>query len=170
MAPDLKVLVVTYVVHSYDFDLHMGFQFTGNICRSPMGEAVLRDVAKKRGIEIEVDSCGTGGYHIGEEPDDRTIATCKKHNIPIEHSARQINTSDFTKFTHILASDESNLRTLKSMKPKNATAEVRLFGSYLDNKPIADPYYGGLNGFEKVYEQCKAFSDAFLDEVVVIRD
>ena len=68
----------------------------------------------------------------------------KKHNVPIEHYARQISTSDFTKFTHILAADESNLRSLNSVKPRNATAEVRLFGSYLDNKPIADPYYGGM--------------------------
>jgi protein-tyrosine-phosphatase len=94
----------------------------------------------------------------------RTIATCKKvfsmlnslrylihascrgqkHKVPIDHSARQITTSDFTKFTHILAADESNLRNLNNIKPKNATAEVKLFGSYLDNKPIADPYYGGM--------------------------
>ncbi|THV05988.1 phosphotyrosine protein phosphatase [Dendrothele bispora CBS 962.96] len=150
MSSDLKVLIVCL----------------GNICRSPMGEAILRDVAKKRGIEIEVDSCGTAGYHVGEEPDERTVATCKKHGIPIDHSARQISSSDFTEFTHILAADENNLRNLNGVKPKNATAEVKLFGSYLDNKPIADPYYGGINGFERVYEQCVRLSNAFLDKVV----
>ncbi|KAJ3829803.1 phosphotyrosine protein phosphatase [Lentinula raphanica] len=147
---DLKVLIVCL----------------GNICRSPMGEAVLRDVALKRGLSgIIVDSCGTAAYHAGEEPDDRTISTCRKHKIPIEHTARQLQTSDFTEFTHILAADQSNLRNLERVKPRNATAEVRLWGSYLDDKPISDPYYGGMNGFEQVYQQCLALSNAFLDRV-----
>jgi low molecular weight phosphotyrosine protein phosphatase len=91
-------------------------------------------------------------------------------------------TSDFIQFTHILASDESNLQHLNRIKPANATAEIRLWGSYIDNKPIPDPYYGGKvcvdylsvkimiyrlhqGGFEKVYEQCVRLSNAFLDEV-----
>ncbi|KAF9566171.1 phosphotyrosine protein phosphatase [Agrocybe pediades] len=148
-SPEIKALVVCL----------------GNICRSPMGEAVLKDIAQKRGIEIVVDSAGTAGYHVGEEPDERTVAVCKKHNVPIDSHARQVSTSDFVRFTHILASDESNLRNLERIKPSNATAEVHLWGSYLDNKPIPDPYYGGINGFEKVYEQCVRLSNAFLDEV-----
>jgi len=137
----------------------------GNICRSPMGEAVLKDIASKRGVDIAVDSCGTAGYHVGEEPDERTVATCKKHNVPIDSLARQISTSDFVRFTHILAADENNLRHLQSMKPSNATAEVRLWGSYLDNKAIPDPYYGGMSGFERIFQQCVQLSNAFLDEV-----
>jgi len=147
-------------------DLHVLVVCLGNICRSPMGEAVLRHVAKERGIDITVDSCGTAGYHIGEDPDDRTIATCKKHNVPIKHGARQIQTSDFAEFTHILASDESKRRNLQRVKPEDATAEVRLFGSYDDGKAIPDPYYGGINGFEQVYQQCIRYSNTFLDEVV----
>ncbi|PPQ67041.1 hypothetical protein CVT26_009938 [Gymnopilus dilepis] len=130
-----------------------------------MGEAVLKDVAQKRGLDIEVDSAGTAGYHVGEEPDERTVAVCKKHNVPIDSTARQVKTSDFLQFTHILAADENNLRHLNSMKPSNATAEVRLWGSYLDNKPIPDPYYGGMSGFEKVFQQCVFLSNAFLDQV-----
>jgi len=130
-----------------------------------MGEAVLKDVAHKRGVEITVDSCGTAGYHVGEEPDERTVAVCKKHDVPIDSLARQVKTSDFIQFTHILAADESNLRNLNGIKPANATAEIRLWGSYLDNKPIPDPYYGGVAGFEKVYRQCVALSNAFLDDV-----
>ncbi|VDC01887.1 unnamed protein product [Peniophora sp. CBMAI 1063] len=137
----------------------------GNICRSPMGEAVLRHVAKERGVQIEVDSCGTAGYHIGEEPDERTVSTCRKYNVPIEHEARQVHRQDFYRFTHLLASDENNLRNLNSIRPKDATAEVKLWGSYLDGKPIADPYYGGINGFEKVYDQCTKLSHAFLDSL-----
>ncbi|GLB36008.1 putative low molecular weight phosphatase family protein [Lyophyllum shimeji] len=138
----------------------------GNICRSPMGEAILKDIAKKRGLDIFVDSCGTGGYHIGEDPDERTVAICKKHNVPISCKARQIDTADFTNFTHILAADESNLRDLMRKRPPNATADIRLWGSYLDNKPIPDPYYDSLNGFEKVFQQCTRLSCVFLDSVV----
>nr|BAH22595.1 low molecular weight phosphotyrosine protein phosphatase [Pholiota nameko] len=135
----------------------------GNICRSPMGEAVLKDIATKRGMDVHVDSCGTAGYHVGEEPDERCVE-CSR--LVLQSLARQISTSDFVRFTHILAADENNLRHLQSMKPSNATAEVRLWGSYHDNKAIPDPYYGGLNGFEKVYQQCVRLSHAFLDNVV----
>lgn len=65
-----------------------------------------------------------------------------QHNIPIDHSARQVKEADFTGFQYILAADESNLRNLMAMKPREGTATVRLWGSYLDNKPIPDPYYG----------------------------
>ncbi|KAG8219692.1 phosphotyrosine protein phosphatase I superfamily [Butyriboletus roseoflavus] len=149
-----------------------------------MGEAVLRHEATKRGIDIEVDSAGTGAYHVGEDPDDRytnfqqsrfpiltirhcrTISTCKKHNIPIDHSARQVKDADFSKFQYILAADESNLRNLMAKKPREGTATVRLWGSYLANKPISDPYYGDIRGFEQCFEDCTKLSNAFLDEVV----
>ncbi|KAI0304999.1 phosphotyrosine protein phosphatase I superfamily [Russula brevipes] len=116
----------------------------GNICRSPMGEAVLRHVAMERNVDLTVDSAGTAGYHVGEEPDERTVSTCKKFGVPIAHEARQVSQRDFYNFTHILASDQSNLGNLIRMKPSDATAEVKLWGSYLDEKPIADPYYGGI--------------------------
>lgn len=137
----------------------------GNICRSPMGEAILREIARKKGIPIEVDSCGTGAYHVGEEPDERTIETCKMHKVPIDSIARQIRTSDFINFTHILAADENNLKNLLCVRPSNATADVRLWGSYLDGKSIPDPYYGGIGGFEEVFQRCIRLSHAFLDEV-----
>lgn len=72
------------------------------------------------------------------------MATCKKHNIIVEHVGRQVHVKDFTTFTHILASDDNNLRNLRQVTPKNSTAEVRLFGSYDDGKVIPDPYYGGI--------------------------
>jgi len=131
-----------------------------------MGEAVLKHVAKERGLDLTVDSAGTAAYHVGEDPDERTVATCRKYDVPIRHSARQVSTADFRRYTHILAADEANLRALERMKPRDATAEVRLWGSYLDNKPIADPYYGGIDGFEKCYHQCTRLSNAFLDQVV----
>ncbi|KAG2146261.1 phosphotyrosine protein phosphatase [Suillus clintonianus] len=142
----------------------------GNICRSPMGEAVLRNEALKRGItDIHVDSAGTAAAHLGEDPDDRTIAVCNTNKVPISHSARQVRASDFTSFDYILAADGSNLRALERQvsQSEGSKAAVKLWGSYLpDNKPIPDPYYGGQDGFTKVYEQCVKLSNAFLDEVV----
>ncbi|KAK7694790.1 hypothetical protein QCA50_001978 [Cerrena zonata] len=131
-----------------------------------MGEAVLRHVAKERGVDLEVDSAGTAAYHTGEEPDERTVATCRKYNVAINHEARQVTQEDFRKFDYILASDEANLRNLNNMKPRNATATVKLFGSFDDNRPIGDPYYGGISGFEQCYRQCVRYSNKFLDEVV----
>ncbi|KAJ7706329.1 low molecular weight phosphotyrosine protein phosphatase [Mycena rosella] len=130
---------------------------SGNICRSPMGEAVLSAAAKKRGLNIVVDSCGTAGYHVGEDPDD--------HKIPISHHSRKLASSDFTEFTHILASDTKNLRDIKRVMPDNSTAEIRLWGSYSDGKSIPDPWYGSSSGFESTFEQCSALSDAFLDHL-----
>ncbi|KAJ7357216.1 phosphotyrosine protein phosphatase I superfamily [Mycena albidolilacea] len=143
-APTAKVLVVCL----------------GNICRSPMGEAVLAAAAKKRGLNIVVDSCGTAGYHVGEDPDD--VASDTTSSCPLTDNARS---SDFTDFTHILASDDSNLRDIKRVTPANSTADIRLWGSYLDGKSIPDPWYGGLSGFEGTYQQCTSLSEAFLDDL-----
>ncbi|KIY45762.1 phosphotyrosine protein phosphatase [Fistulina hepatica ATCC 64428] len=147
--PDVRVLIVCM----------------GNICRSPMGEAVLRHVAVQRGNNIFVDSAGTGAWHVGEEADDRTIAVCRQNKVPIHCRARKVQLSDFTEFTHILAADNNNLQSLERMKPHETSATVRLWGSYLDNEVIPDPYYGGSNGFHKVFDQCVALSHAFLDDV-----
>lgn len=107
-----------------------------------------------------------------------------QHNIPIDHSARQVKEVDFSKFQYILAADESNLRNLIAKKSREGTATVRLWGSYLDNQPISDPYYGDIvrfslqlkprsnisdvaqTGFERCFEKCTKLSNAFLDEVV----
>lgn len=74
----------------------------------------------------------------------RSIQTCQKHGVPIVHEARQVSPEDFYNFTHILAADKSNLANLERMKPNNATATVRLWGSYDDGNSINDPYYGGI--------------------------
>ncbi|KAJ6621588.1 phosphotyrosine protein phosphatase I superfamily [Mycena sp. CBHHK59/15] len=138
----------------------------GNICRSPMGEAVLAAAAKKRDLNIVVDSCGTAGYHIGEDPDDsRPDQFVQQHKIPISHQSRKLAGSDFTEFTHILASDANNLRDIKRVMPDKTTAVIRLWGSYLDGKSIPDPWYGNLSGFENTFRQCTSLSEAFLDDL-----
>ncbi|KAG8998177.1 hypothetical protein FRB94_010429 [Tulasnella sp. JGI-2019a] len=137
----------------------------GNICRSPMGEAVLAHEANKLGLPVAVDSAGTANYHVGDTPDERTVSTCKKHGVPIDHQARAVERTDFKDFDYILASDNQNLSNLQRMAPKNPKAKISLFGAFGNGKPIADPYYGGQSGFEQCYKQCVSYSQGLIKEI-----
>lgn len=150
------------------------FVCLGNICRSTMAEGVFQALAKKepyKGRIAKVDSCGTGAYHLGEEPDDRTMSTLEEHGITdYVHAARKVQTSDFDKFDYIFAMDRSNLSDLQRIQQRKpgAKAKVMLFGEYSGTgkaEVISDPYYGGRQGFEKAYEQATRFSKNFLREV-----
>lgn len=149
----------------------VAFVCLGNICRSPMAEAVFADTVKQAGLEdvILVDSFGTSAFHIGENPDRRSAAQCRKHNVPVNHKAQQIFPHHFTKFDYILAMDESNLRNLNQLKPRNSQAKVALFGDYRGDSQfkriVDDPYYGGDSGFAYNFEQCKKFSENLLKEI-----
>ncbi|SPO38613.1 probable LTP1 - protein-tyrosine-phosphatase [Pseudozyma flocculosa] len=140
----------------------------GNICRSPMAEAVFADLVTKAGLRdrfAKIDSCGTGDYHEGEEPDERTTALCNRKKIPIDCLARGVKQEDFHTFDYILGMDVNNVRNLKNMAPRGAKATIKMFGDFDDGKPIADPYYGGKNGFEITYEQVLRYSHAFLRDL-----
>ncbi|KAK3942207.1 cmgc mapk erk1 protein kinase [Diplogelasinospora grovesii] len=155
------------------------FVCLGNICRSTMAAGVFQSMAKKapyKGLIAKVDSCGTGGYHIDESPDDRTMSTLEAHGITdYVHAARKVNTSDFDKFDYIFAMDRSNLSDLERMKQRksNSKAKVMLFGEYSGTgktEVISDPYYGGRQGFEKAYEQATRFSKNFLKDVAAVNN
>ncbi|KAK4448292.1 Low molecular weight phosphotyrosine protein phosphatase [Podospora aff. communis PSN243] len=150
------------------------FVCLGNICRSTMAEGVFQSMAKTepyKNLVAKVDSCGTGAYHLGEEPDDRTLSTLEGHGIKdYVHAARKVNASDFDKFDYIFAMDRSNLADLERMQQRKSggKAKVMLFGEYSGTgkaEVISDPYYGGRQGFEKAYEQATRFSKNFLREV-----
>ncbi len=117
----------------------------GNICRSPMAEAVLAHLAPA----WQVDSAGTGGWHAGESPDRRTLAELRRHGIATSHRARQVEAADFTRFDLILAMDRQNLRDLERLRPHNATAQLRL----LDAAEVPDPYYDGPEAFAAIFTQ-----------------
>ncbi|KAI9136921.1 phosphotyrosine protein phosphatase I superfamily [Paraphysoderma sedebokerense] len=142
------------------------FVCLGNICRSPMCEAVFKHIVKKQGLEsrFEVDSAGTSAYHIGNPPDSRSADTCRKHGVEISHSARQVTSGDFTYYDYILCMDKNNLADLKSIRPKNSKAVLKLFGEYdpMGELIIADPYYGASSGFEHNYQQSIRCSESFL--------
>lgn len=138
--------------------------------------AVFEDTAVKAGVRDRfgiLDSCGTGNYHEGEEPDERTIALLKRRNIPYDENnfARGVKPEDFTRFDYIFGMDTNNSSRLQQMQPKGTKAQVRLFGDVDDGKSIADPYYtttsrgSGRDGFEETYQQVLRYSHSFLKEL-----
>ena len=132
------------------------FVCLGNICRSPMAEGIARRLVDEAGLadRVEVDSAGTGSWHIGDPPDPRAIATAAPNGTAIATlRRRQLEAADFQRFDLILALDRSNLATLKAKAPRNATARLALFmeettGRAMD---VPDPYFGAQDGFETVY-------------------
>ncbi|WVR05322.1 hypothetical protein IAU60_002336 [Kwoniella sp. DSM 27419] len=151
--------------------------------RSPMAEAVLIHEIEQRPdlasrYDIRVDSAGTGAYHQGDDADERTVAVCKKHGIPVKSIARAATKEDFKTSDYILAMDQSNLQTLLHRQPSSSTAQISLFGSFAPSVPstaqgksstkaqaIEDPYYGGRDGFETSFRRCKEFAAGFLDHL-----
>ena len=126
----------------------------GNICRSPLAEGIFSHLVAEAGLtgRFTVDSAGTGGWHEGAPPDQRSIATAKSHGIDIlRQHARRIHSSDFRDFDLILAMDRDNVAALETIAPPEAS--IRLFGDIAlgTGEDIPDPYYGGPAGFELVY-------------------
>lgn len=145
------------------------FVCLGNICRSPMAEAVFKDVAKQNGVadKWHAESAGTAGYHVGCSPDDRTMTVLKNHGIQFAHSAQQLGKEDFSKFDFIFGMDQSNMNDINRKKPKGSKAQVLLLGSFdpEGDSIIKDPYYDSdLRGFEKCYQQCFRSCKSFLDK------
>lgn len=143
----------------------------GNICRSPLAEAALREAAQRAGIDMHIDSAGTGDWHIGHPPDPRAIAVAQRlGGLDIEKlRARQVSAQDFERFDHIIAMDEANLRDLHMMRPPNSMASLSLLLDYLpghEGKSVADPYYGEAADFETTWAQVSAASEAFLATLI----
>jgi protein-tyrosine phosphatase len=149
------------------------FVCLGNICRSPTGEGLLRHVLAQRGLagEIEVDSAGTGAWHVGEGPDRRMSRAAAGRGYRLEGAARQVTAEDFRRFDLIVAMDRQNLADLEALAPPPAErpAELRLFSHFLPPgapADVPDPYYGGDTGFERVIdlveEGCAAIADHLL--------
>ena len=142
------------------------FVCMGNICRSPTAEAVFREVARRAGEAVEVDSAGTHAYHVGEPPDSRAIVAARRRGIEMEHlRARLVSREDFLRFDRLLAMDEQNLEHLRRLAPAGHRAELRLFLEYapaLGRKDVPDPYYGGETGFEQVLDLVEEASRGLL--------
>ena len=129
----------------------------GNICRSPLAHGILEHLVKEKNLNWEIDSAGTGNWHIGEKPDRRSIAVAQKYGVDITNqSCRQFDITDFEKYDHILTMDQNNLSDVISLAfGDDGVEKVRLF---LKNGIVPDPYHDD-NQFEPVYlmieKRCK---------------
>ena len=145
------------------------FVCLGNICRSPTAEGVMRHLLRERGLEDEValDSAGTGGWHIGAPPDERSAAAARRRGIALDGAARQVVAEDFARFDLLVAMDRSNRRDLLALAPdEEARAKVRLL---LEDADVPDPYYGGPSGFDDVLDLVEDACARLLDEVAAAR-
>lgn len=144
------------------------FVCLGNICRSPTAEAVLRDLVAQRGLDglVEIESAGTGDWHIGEPPDPRATEAAARNGIELEGVARQVRPADITEFDLIVAMDSSNHADLVAMADGDREHIVLLRDFAGDQTPdVPDPYFGGEDGFDEVLEIIRANCDVLLDRV-----
>jgi len=131
------------------------FVCLGNICRSPLAEAAFRAEAERLGLEAEIDSAGTGDWHVGHPPDRRAQAVARRNGIDISHlRARRVRPEDFDRFDHIVALDRENLANLEAMRPPGARARLSLLLDHVEGREgdaVADPYYGDDARFDEVW-------------------
>jgi protein-tyrosine phosphatase len=150
------------------------FVCLGNICRSPTAEGVMRHLLREARLEdrIEIDSAGTGGWHVGSAPDERSTAAARQRGIALEGAARTVTAADFDDWDLLVAMDRENERELLHRAPdEEAKAKVRLLRSF-DPESVArgelevpDPYYGGERGFDDVLDIVEAGCRGLLQEL-----
>ncbi|WP_129626829.1 low molecular weight protein-tyrosine-phosphatase [Candidatus Oscillochloris fontis] len=143
------------------------FVCMGNICRSPMAEAVFRHLVQEAGLteQIVIDSAGTGGWHAGEPPHQGTLAVLQRHGISADGQvARQITKADFGNFTYIVAMDADNLRDLRMHDPRGCRTRLLLdYAPTTRTREVPDPYYNGR--FDEVYALVTAGCQGLLAEI-----
>lgn len=147
------------------------FVCLGNICRSPLSQGVFEDLLRREGLEgeVEVDSAGTGAYHIGEPPDRRAQQTASRRGIELDgQRARQIRPEDCDYFDYILVMDRENLENVGLSCATGSRAKVSLFMDYAPQageREVPDPYFGGGKGFEYVMDLIEEASRGLLEEI-----
>ncbi|MED3662220.1 low molecular weight protein-tyrosine-phosphatase [Ureibacillus terrenus] len=147
------------------------FVCLGNICRSPMAEAIFKNMLKKRGLEgkIVVDSAGTSSWHVGERPHHGALNKLREYNIPTDGIiARQLKKEDFEKFDYIVGMDQSNIRDIRRILGQPDHPKIFRFLDLTDHKKdVPDPYYTGdfQETYELVVEGCEALLNKILEDM-----
>lgn len=145
------------------------FVCLGNICRSPLAEAIFWHKVRSKGLTnlYYAESCGTANYHIGEAPDHRTIKNALKNGVTIEHKCRQLCTDDFEKFDEIFVMDKSNYNNVLKIagKHKEKVKMMRSFDSNKEHDEVPDPYYGTEADFQNVFEILDRSLDEYLKQI-----
>lgn len=148
------------------------FVCLGNICRSPTAHGVFEAKLAREGLSnsVVVDSAGTGAWHSGHSPDHRAQEAAKKRGYDLSHiKARPVEIEDFECFDYLLAMDKKNLDDLLAQSPEAYKDKIKLFLSYgQDSKllEVPDPYYGGIKGFDIVFELVENACEGLLDEII----
>ncbi len=147
------------------------FVCMGNICRSPSAEGVFRKMVEDQQLSsfIEIDSAGTHAYHVGEAPDSRAQATAKSRDIDLSMlRGRRFVPDDFNEFDYVLAMDEANFRDMQSQDPGESKARLSLFLDFAtrhNETEVPDPYYGGNQGFERVFTMIEDAAEGLLKHI-----
>ena len=140
------------------------FVCLGNICRSPLAEGALRAEAQRIGLDLIVDSAGTGDWHAGEPPDERAQRAALRNGVDISGlRARQVKPADFRRFTHVIALDHDNLSNLRKLAPADAVAELSLLLDHVEGRAgqaVADPWFGDEAGFDVTWAEVTAAAKA----------
>ena len=136
------------------------FVCLGNICRSPLAEAAFRREVVRLGLDVEIDSAGTGDWHIGYAPDPRAAAVAARNGVDISNlRARLVTADDFRRFDHIVALDSNNLRDLERLRPADGKARLSLLLDHVEGRrgeAVADPYYGEDSHFDAAWKDVSA--------------
>jgi protein-tyrosine phosphatase len=149
------------------------FVCLGNICRSPLAEAVFKHKIREKGIAdlFEADSCGTANYHVDDTPDPRTIANAKKNGVKIDHLGRQLRARDLEYYDHIFAMDNSNLRNIQALSNADKYSDkIRLMRDYDPvgtGGEVPDPYYGHERDFQEVFEILDRSAEALIEALAI---
>jgi protein-tyrosine phosphatase len=149
------------------------FVCLGNICRSPAAEAIVADLARRRGVDdVVVDSAGTASYHVGDPPHADTVAEARHRGVPIDHRGRQVEARDFTDFDLLVAMDRSTARNLRAMAPRGADLDrIVLFGSFAPDPAsagvadVADPWGLSHDAYVTMWDQLTVLSHGLLDHL-----
>ena len=148
------------------------FVCLGNICRSPLAEGICLDELRKRDLlnDVTVDSCGTSAWHAGEAPDPRSQEVALQHGINISSQrSRRLETTDYDEFTWIVAMDRSNAADCEARAPSESRANIVCFMDYVPSssiRDVPDPYYGGDDGFQQVFDLLAAGMGPLVDAVM----
>lgn len=147
------------------------FVCMGNICRSPTAHGVFRNLVQQESLAelIEIDSAGTHAYHVGNSPDKRAQATAHSRGIDLSDlRARQVDAEDFSYYDFIVAMDQENFISLSRQCPEHLLERIHLFMDFapqMRTREVPDPYYGGPQGFERVFDLVESASEGLLNEI-----
>lgn len=146
------------------------FVCLGNICRSPLAEAIFADQVQRHGLDhrFDIASSGTANYHVGEQPDPRTIDVARRNSVPIDHHGQQLDQVHFHEYDYIITMDRSNLTNAERIAPQEHSATMVMMRDFDPSEPgsdVVDPWYGDRQGFDECFDVLERSCANFLEHL-----